>query len=39
MQFQRLPTLESSLVGVHTILGDDDDIEIEDFFGCIFYFN
>merc|ERR1719343_646176 len=31
-QFQRLPGLESSLVGLHTVLDMDDTIEFEDIF-------
>ena len=30
-QFQRLPVLESSFVGLETVLGTDEDIEYEDF--------
>lgn len=39
MQFQRLPGIPSSYLGVNTILNDDDDIDIGDFFDCILCFD
>lgn len=35
-QFQRLPVLESSYVGLETILGTDEDIEFEDYLSGTF---
>lgn len=39
MQFQRLPSLQSSYSGYSTLMGYDDDFEVSDFLSRMFTYN